>query len=163
MYAIRSYYVLLWQEPQSLQIGVDAPPDGSWVQQPIFLGQTNLGDWRDVRRSHGPLIGCLSSIISLVKLSATTLLVKQLAHGLEEVNVGMEVVIDSGQQVGGLSRGEATVSDVATDDRPILLLDEGLVVLLVGSGAGEGDLVLLTVARQGAIDEEAIVVSYNFV
>ena len=45
-----------------------------------------------------------------------------------------------------------------TNHRPVLLFDMGLVILLVGSRAGKGDLFALAVAQKGLVDELAAVV-----
>ncbi|MGH7265730.1 MAG: hypothetical protein ACREMB_12895, partial [Candidatus Rokuibacteriota bacterium] len=60
--------------------------------------------------------------------------------------------------IGGLG-GEAIIADHGPDDRPVLLLDVGAVVLLIGAAAGEGDPQPLAVLVEDAVDELRAVVA----
>jgi len=57
----------------------------------------------------------------------------------------------------------AEVADVATHDRPVLLLDVGLVVLVAGPTTGEGDPAAAAPAGEVVVDELAAVDALLFV
>ena len=71
---------------------------------------------------------------------------------------------ESGQSVHflealeGHPRRVAVIAHVTPDCRPVLLFHEGVVVLLVGTGATEPDPLLLAVGEQVVVDELATVV-----
>ena len=77
-------------------------------------------------------------------------------------DLGQPVGVALGQ--GGVLCGQrvevaqAVVADGMTNDRPVLLLDMCLVILLVGTRTGEGDLFGLAVAPQGVIDKLTAVI-----
>ena len=52
----------------------------------------------------------------------------------------------------------ALIAHQLPHDGPVLLLNMGLVVLLVGTRTGEDQLLLLAIAEQVAIDEAGVVV-----
>ena len=68
-------------------------------------------------------------------LSLDHVSVHQMHHGLEEVVVDPQVVIEpvGGQDVG--NGVEAKIAEVVADKGTVLLLDVGVVVLLIGAGA----------------------------
>lgn len=50
----------------------------------------------------------------------------------------------------------AVIADQTADDGTVLLLDAGLVVLLAGSGAGEGGVLQLAIVEQVGVDEGTV-------
>jgi hypothetical protein len=81
---------------------------------------------------------------------AVPLFVQESLDGLEEVHVGAQQPVDAPElRVGGLGR-KAVMPDPGPDDRPVLLLDVGTVILSVGTAAREGDLLSKTVVQQRA-------------
>ena len=60
--------------------------------------------------------------------------------------------------IGGLG-GVAIIADQGPDDRPVLLLDMGAVIFLVGPTAGKGDRMALAVVIEPLVDELGAVVA----
>ena len=67
----------------------------------------------------------------LVHFCATAFFVDELAYRLEEVDVGMQVVVNGFHQGRCLGRCVAPVANIATNDITILLLDKSLVILAI--------------------------------
>src|SRR5437763_1175242 len=89
----------------------------------------------------------LSRVVAARDPCTTAHLLRQLAHRVEEVHrVSAQLVdaLESGQR----GRFKPLVTDEATHDRPVLLLDKAAVVLTVRSAAGKGDAVGRTVVHQ---------------
>jgi hypothetical protein len=73
---------------------------------------------------------------------AAALFGHELLDRLEEVDVQAGQRVDAGElRIGGASI--AIIADQGADDRAVLLLDMGAVVLLIGAAAGEGDALAL--------------------
>jgi len=60
-----------------------------------------------------------------------------------------------------LRRVIALIAHRPAHDRPVLLLDVGIVVLATGATAGEGDVLPLAIAVQFIVDELGAVVGVN--
>jgi hypothetical protein len=58
-------------------------------------------------------------------------------------------------------RIEAQVADIAPDDRPVILFDVGVVVLVPPAPAGEGDVGVLAVPEQFVVDELVAIVGIH--
>ena len=82
----------------------------------------------------------------------------ELHHRLEEVHIALYQGIEAVQLVQGQLGLEAVIADQASGHSPVLLLDVGVVVLLVGSGPSEGDVLLLAIGKEVVVDELAAVV-----
>src|SRR6516164_2429333 len=79
------------------------------------------------------LIGRRRIMIALDHLGAFTPLLLQLERRLEEVHVKPCRGVEPSYHAGRLGAVEPAVSHESSDDCAVLLLDEGLVVLLVGT------------------------------
>jgi hypothetical protein len=56
---------------------------------------------------------------------------------------------------------EAVIANQTADNGPILLLDMGLVIFLVRSGTGEGDLLELAILEEQVINKFAAIIGVN--
>ena len=103
-------------------------------------------------------IRSLGGGVALADVGAVALFGDQLEGGLPVVGPEAEGDVDGLEGGEGLGRLVAVVPDEPADDRPVLLLDVGLVVLPVRSAAGEGQLLPPTPAQQVVIQKLAAVV-----
>ena len=85
-------------------------------------------------------------------------LLLELHGGLEEVHVASHQSIYAVQLLQRLFAVVPVVPDEPSHHGPVLLLDVGAVVLLVGPGAGEGDPLPLAIGVQPMVYELAAVV-----
>ena len=85
----------------------------------------------------------------------------ELTYRLEEINIGLQFLVNGFQQGGCLRRCVAPVANIAPNDITILMLDKSLVILAIGARAGEGQLFSLTMAFECAVDEGAIIITVN--
>ena len=83
--------------------------------------------------SKRPLEGCRRSVIALDDLGSLAPLLLQLERRLEEVHVQARGRIESGHGLRRFDAFEAAVADQPSHNGAVLLLDERLVVLLVGA------------------------------
>src|SRR6266511_26552 len=98
------------------------------------------------------------SMIALDHLRALAPLVLQLERRLEVVRVQPRRRIQTGKDARRLDPLEAAVSDQPPDDRAILLLDEGLIVFLIGARARHLDLLRATPEHDHLVHERAVIV-----
>lgn len=96
--------------------------------------------------------------MGLLDLAANAHLFLEFGDRQKEVGVEVHHSIEAVEELQLLRRVIAVVAKRAPHDRPVLLLDEGAVVLLVGPTAGEGDLLLQAVAIQLVINELGTIV-----
>src|SRR6202007_2578163 len=83
-------------------------------------------------------------MITLDYLCALASLVLELKGRLEEVGVQPRCSIQTFQHTRRLAAIDATVSHKPSDDRAVLLLDESLIILLVGARTRHLDLLRAT-------------------
>ena len=144
--------------PWKVQFLVDISKQFDWVELPVLLlqllapvlGQYILFQETPVRSSGG--------IIHLVDSGTLAMLFLELHHRLEEVHVALYQGVESVQLGESLLGLVAVIGHQSSNYRPVLLLHMGIVFLLAGSGAGEGDALLLTVGKEVVVDELAAVV-----
>ena len=123
-----------------------------------MLAQAHLDLFGDLGGVEDPLVGGLGLIVAFRDLGTVPLLLDQHHDRLEEVEIQAQRLIEGIEGGTGRRALVAVVADHLAHGGPVLLLDVGLVVLVVGSTAGEGDLLLLAVALQVVVDELAAVV-----
>ena len=99
------------------------------------------------------LIGCAGFIIPFLDPSTKSFFTNQFHNRLEEIEIQAQDLIQVLQLAQGLGRVVAIIAYRATDYRPILLFDVGLIVFLVGSTPSESDVLCLAVATEMIIDE----------
>jgi hypothetical protein len=75
---------------------------------------------------------------------------------LEEVDSQAEQVVGGVEDHGSCLAFIAVIADQTADDGTVLLLDGGLVAFLVGSGAGDGDVLLLATVEPVGVDEGTV-------
>src|SRR5271166_1535566 len=108
-----------------------------------------------------PLIRCRRIMITLDHLGAFPSLLGQLERWLEEVHVEPCRRIEAGHHTGSLDAVEPAVSDQTPDYCAVLLLDEGLVVLLVGARSGDLELLVAAPRYDDLVHEGAVVVEVD--
>src|ERR1700741_1379305 len=97
-------------------------------------------------------------MITLDYFCALASLVLQLKGRLEEVGVQPRCSIQTFQHTRRLAAIEATVSHKPSDDRAVLLLDESLIILLVGARTRHLDLLRATPGHDDVVHERAVIV-----
>ena len=97
-------------------------------------------------------------LIAFPDLGTMTFFLQQNHHWLEEVGVEADGLIQLVEAITGDLSFIAVVANQLAHHGPVLLFHVSLIVLPVGSGAGESDLLLFTVAFQVGIDELAAIV-----
>src|SRR6516225_9547759 len=84
-----------------------------------------------------------------------------LNEGREEVHVEPRRCIKAPHRLGRLDALEAAVTDQTPDDRAVLLLHKGLIVLFIGAGARDLDLLLSAPGDDDIVHEGAIIVEVD--
>ena len=82
----------------------------------------------------------------------------QFEDGLEEVGIEAQVGIDALEKQEFFFGLEAVIANEAADNRPVLLLDMGLVVFMVRARASKGDLFGKAVVVEQVVDKFAAIV-----
>src|SRR4030081_1332995 len=95
-------------------------------------------------------------MITLDYFCAFASLVLQLKARLEEVGVQPRCSIQTFQHTRRLAAIEATVSHKPSDDRAVLLLDESLIILLVGARTRHLALLRATPGHDDIVHESAV-------
>ncbi len=136
---------------------IDLLAQGERVQGVVLLGEAVRHSGQDLSGEQ-PLVGGLSTVEGPVEAGAVPDLADELQTGLEEVGVQAQALVD-GIKGGDRRRGFVpVVADEAADDRPVFLLDVGLVVLAIRTAAGEGDVLLAAVAQELVVDEGVVII-----
>ena len=118
-------------------------------------GGTNKGVELSLQQ---PITGGLRRMIAFGHLSALAMLLRQLERGLEEVHEQTRSSVQSGDRLRGGNALESAVAQELAHDSAVLLLDPGLVILSVRSGARKLNLILATVFQNGFINEHRVVI-----
>src|ERR1700758_2430097 len=100
-------------------------------------------------------------MITLDYFCALASLVLQLKGRLEEVGVQPRCSIQTFQYTRRLAAIEATVSHKPSDDCAVLLLDESLIILLIGAGTRHLDLLRATPGHDDIVHERAVIVEVS--
>src|ERR1700747_1098524 len=100
-------------------------------------------------------------MITLDYFCALASLVLQLKGRLEEVGVQPRCSIQTFQHTRRLAAIEATVSHKPSDARAALLLDESLIILLVGARTRHLDLLRATPGHDDIVHECAVIVEVS--
>ena len=100
-------------------------------------------------------------MVALDDPGAFSPLLGQLERGLEEVHIEPRRCIKASHRLGGLDALEAAVTDQTPDDRAVLLLHKGLVVLFIGARARDLDLLLPAPGDDDLVHESAIIVEVD--
>src|SRR5207302_4195541 len=112
--------------------------------------------WVGVFREEHPLPRCLGFVVDARNPSASADFLQELDRRLEDILKEPQLV--AVEVVHGLARRlrlEATVAEELAHMRPVLLLDVGVVVFLVGPTAREANLSILAETHQRVVDELA--------
>jgi hypothetical protein len=123
--------------------------------------QFRLDFLRKVRGSHEPPVGALGLIVDLADPGAHSLLVNEFDRRQEIIQEGTPGAVDSGEGLvlgGGV---EAVVADILPDAGEIFLFDEAVVVFLVGSATGKGDVMGIASGQEGTVDKFRAVVAVD--
>src|SRR3981189_1453097 len=110
------------------------------IERAIKLSKTPLDGLAHLRMRQCAFIGRGRNMIALDHLRALASLVLQLEGRLEEIGVQPRCPIQTFEHARHLDAIEATVSHKSPDHRAILLLDESLIILLVGGRARYRDI-----------------------
>lgn len=96
---------------------------------------------------------------SAIRLIGAAFLGDHLAHRQEQVRIRIEAGINLVEPLHGLRYIVALVADNLQHVLQVFLLHVGVIVLLVGTGPGEGKVMLLAKAKQLVIDKLTAVVA----
>src|SRR5206468_7828240 len=127
------------EPPECSECGIDVPPKAQRVEGLIKRGEFALTKWRQRARGQQALKRRLGAIVAARHASAVARLRHEPLHGLKEIRVQPQQAIHAGQLRVRGARDIAVVAHERPDDRTILLLDVGAVVLAVRPTAGERD------------------------
>src|SRR5689334_20064105 len=121
-------------------------PDG--VQPGVFASQIVASGVIEHPAGEQPLVRGSRRVEAFDHFRPAAVLLDEPADGLEVVHVEPHPVVEEIQP--GLCELVliAMVAHIPTDHSPVLLLDPGLIVLLVGSATGEPDLLPPTVGEE---------------
>jgi len=145
-----------------LQPGLDLRRELKRVELRPLLPQFRHPLRIDRRRGCHPLPGCLRSLIMPPQLRPHPLLLRQLHRGQKQVGKLPQFL--PVQVVDSLPRRLRVVPQVAQKPphvRPVLLLDVGVVVLLVGPSARELNIVHPAVAHEMRVDKLRAIVGID--
>jgi hypothetical protein len=88
-------------------------------------------------------------------------LLPQLEGRLDDVHVQPDYLMQLSEGLTGRQPTQTGVTKHPADNRSILLINPGLIILLILAGSGEHDLLLPTVRSQRFVDERPIVVGVD--
>src|SRR5205823_6468487 len=114
------------------------------IERAILLAQPLLYGLADHRMSESSLIGRQRIMIAFDHPCAFAPLLLQLERWLEEVHVEPCRRVEPANHASRLNAVKPAISHQSSDDRAVLLLDEGLIVLFVGSRSCHLELLLAT-------------------
>jgi len=104
-----------------------------------------MGLFANIFAVEDPLIRCLGWIIPFAGLVANAFFGNQFQGGLEEVDIGSQIIINPFQESQFLLGLPAVITNRMAHHGPILLLDMRLIVFLVGARTCKGDLLIQAV------------------
>jgi hypothetical protein len=140
---------------------IDLPPQVYQIEQFVGLAKLSLVLLGNVRASQYPGIGGERVVIGLLDLAANADLLFKLHHRQEEVDVEVPDSIQAVEEVKLFGGVVAVIANGSPHNRPVLLLDIGIVILLTSAAAGEGDFFIQTVAVELIIDELGAIVGID--
>jgi len=105
-----------------------------------------------------PGTGCLCSVIHLGDMAPVAFLVEELLTGKEPVHQEMQRAVQPVQEVHLFLGVMPVMPRKLPDDRVVLLLHMGIVILVVGTGPGEGDAMGMAETDEVSIHELSSIV-----
>ena len=131
------------------------------VEASILVREIDFDLIGDLGMSQDPSVGCLRLVVAASELASVPDLLFELHDREEEVGVESSELIEPAEKFQ-LPRGViAVVAGNVPDDRVIFLFDVTVVVLAVGATPGEGDVFVLAVLHEVAVDELPTIVGVN--
>jgi hypothetical protein len=137
---------------------VDLSLDLTWPEGIAGPGQGGFAGRGELVGCDQALIGTAGGIVSFDDLGSDPRALDELLLGEEEIGVPPVDGPDPVQQCQYGVGVEPQVADQFADVGPVLLLDVAAVVLVAGSGTGEGDLACGAPLEEVGVDELAAVV-----
>jgi hypothetical protein len=131
------------------------------IERVILLPQPLLYGFADHRMCQSSLIGRQRVMIAFDHLGALAPLVLQLERWLEEVHVEPRRRVEPANHASRLNAVKPAISRQSSDNCAVLLLDESLIVLFVGSRSCHLELLLATPGNDQLIHESAVVVEVD--
>src|SRR5258705_6091796 len=131
------------------------------IERAVLLAQSLLHGLGDLRMCQSSLIGRRRIVIALDHLGAFAPLLLQLERWLEKVHVKPCRRVEPGHHAGGLDALESAISHQSSDNRTVLLLDKGLVVLLVGTRSCHLELLPATPGNDHLVHKRTVVVEVD--
>src|SRR5215471_4965298 len=107
------------------------------------------------------LIGRRWIMIALDHLGAFAPFLLQLERRLEEVHIEPRRPVEPGHHARRRGAVEPAISHQSSDDCTVLLLDEGLVVLLVGTRSRHLELLVATPRNNYLVHERTVIVEVD--
>jgi len=138
---------------------IDGPLEGEWAGGAVQVGEgaetaevdvVGVSVEESTQRCRRGVVDAPGALL------LSSFLAEELHDRLEAIGEGAEEVGVEGVEPGLLCRGvEAVVADQAAHQRPVLLFDVAVVVLVEWPRASEDDLVVLAVREELVVDELA--------
>ena len=89
------------------------------------------------------------------------LFVNEFEDGLKEVDIQAQVLVDALEDGILLIVVQSIIANGMPHHGPVLLLDMGLIIFLVGTRTGEGDLLIQAIVIEQVIDEFGAIIGVN--
>jgi hypothetical protein len=144
--------------PEGVLAGMNLAQEFGWIESAVQLTQALLGLVGHLGRIQNSLVRSLGPIMVFRDLGPVALLLDEHHDWLEEVEVEPQGHVEGMEGGTGGRALIAVIADHLPHGGPVLLLDVGLVVFLVGSTTRGGDALLLAVALEVVVDELRAVV-----
>jgi len=100
-----------------------------------------------------PCARCLCSVIHLGDVAPGPFLVEELLAGKEPVHQEVQALVEPVQEINVTLAVVPVISHELADDRVVLFFHMGVVVLVIGTGTGEGNILSMTEAREMSVHE----------
>ena len=140
---------------------VDVATKSSGIEAQVLIDQFCFICQRDLLSFQNTLIGCSGGIILANNSVANVLFVDEFENGLKEVDIQAQVLVDALEDGILLIVVQSIIANGMPHHGPVLLLDMGLIIFLVGTRTGKGDLLILAIALEQVIDEFGAIIGVN--
>lgn len=131
------------------------------VQVFILARESGFDLLGDLGVSQDAFVGSLRLVVASRELAPVPDLFPELHDRKEEVGIQPSDLIEPAEKIHLFRSIIAVVAGKVADDGVIFLFDVAVVVLAVGTTAGEGDVFILAILPEVFIDELAAVVAVN--